>query len=111
MNLVIEDTKVPLRLDADAGLRVGNTRVTFDSVIASFEQGAGPEEILEHYPSLRLADIYAVIAFYLAHREEVDAYLASRREEGERIRREHELKHDPGPFRERLLARKRALER
>lgn len=111
MSLLIEDAKVPLRMDADAGLRVGSTRVTLDSVIASFEQGACPEEILEHYPSLRLADIYAVIAFYLTHREQVDAYLASRREEGEKLRREYELKHDHGPFHERLLARKRDLER
>lgn len=109
--MLIEDTKVPLRVDADGGLRVGATRVTLDSVIASFEQGASAEEILEHYPSLRLADIYGVITFYLTHREQVDAYLASRRQQADEIRRAHELLHDPGPFRERLLARKRALQR
>jgi hypothetical protein len=39
-----------------------------------------PEEIARSYPSLPLADVYAVLTYYLRHKEEVDADLRRRRE-------------------------------
>ncbi len=86
---------IPLRADKDGALRVSNTRVTLDTLIACHQQGDSPEAIHSGFPSVPLADIYAVIAYYLAHRGEVDAYLKDRDEQAKRIRREVEANDTP----------------
>jgi uncharacterized protein (DUF433 family) len=65
MSLVIVDIPVPLKTDVDGVVRVGNTRVTLDTVVDAFREGATAEEIVSRYPSLLLADVYAVIGYYL----------------------------------------------
>lgn len=77
---------VPLRNDDDGAIRVGNTRVLLELVIYQFNQGETPEGIVESYPSLKLSDVYAVIAYYLTHREELDACMRWVEKEGQRIR-------------------------
>lgn len=52
---------IPLSGDIHGVMRVGNTRVTLDSVIAAFQAGATSEDIVRQYPSLQLADVYYVI--------------------------------------------------
>jgi uncharacterized protein (DUF433 family) len=52
--------------------------VLVELVIRAFQDGATPEAIAQRYPTATLADIYAVIAYYLRHRQELDAYLAGR---------------------------------
>ncbi len=108
MALSITDTPVPLSVDARGVIRVGHTRVTLDTLIAAFGAGATAEEIAQRYPSLDLGDVYAVIAYYLRHHAEVDAYLDQRRRQAAQIQREHEARFDPAGVRERLLARRRA---
>ena len=85
-------------------VRVGATRVTLDSVVGAFGEGATAEEILQQYPVLRLADVYSVIGYYLRHQTEVDAYLQDRRREADKTRYENELRFDPHGVRHRLLA-------
>ena len=63
MTLEIETDPVPLAIDADGVVRAGGTPVTLDTVVGVFNDGATAEEIVLHYPALRLADVYAVIAF------------------------------------------------
>lgn len=60
-------------------LRVGQTGVTLETVLWAFEQGSTPEDIADQFPSLFLADVYDVIAYYLRHRDEVDEYLTARK--------------------------------
>ena len=96
---------VPLRTDEHGSIRVSGTRVTLDTVIARYHQGDSPEVIHEGFDVLPLNDIYAVIAYYLAHREELDAYLLRRDEEAERIRQEWETKYPPKITRAELLKR------
>lgn len=96
---------MPLELDRDGVMRVGGTRVTLDTVVAAFNEGATAEEIAQQYPSLNLADIYVVIGYYLRRREEVESYLAKRREFAEAVRRENEARFNPIGVRERLMAR------
>ncbi|RMI04830.1 MAG: DUF433 domain-containing protein [Calditrichaeota bacterium] len=105
-SLTIEAETVPLRIDKNGVVRVGNTRVTLDTVVLAFRQGATAEEIAHQYPTLDLAEVYAVIAYYLRHRAEVEEYLARRRAEAEEIRKENESRFDPTGIRERLLARR-----
>lgn len=86
---------VPLQTDDYGSIRVSGTRVTLDVVIARFHQGYSPEAIHQAFSSVPVSDIYAVISYYLAHREELDAYLKRRDEEAERIRQELEASYTP----------------
>lgn len=106
MSLVIENTPVPLKTDTDGVVRVGNTRVTLDTVIVAFKEGAAAEEIVSQYPALQLADVYAVIGYYLQHQPEVEAYLGRRHHQAEEIRQQNEARFNQQGIRERLLARR-----
>jgi uncharacterized protein (DUF433 family) len=95
----------PLCLDADGAVRIAGTRVTLDTLIGTFNLGSPPDEIQSKFPSLELADIYAVLAYYLRHRDEIDQFLAERNRRAEEIRRKIEEICPPDGFRERLLSR------
>ena len=110
MALSFEPLAVLLRLDETGTVRLSGTRVTLDTVIAAYSGGDSPEQIAAGLPSLPVADIYATIAWYLQHREQVDAYLQQRAEEGAAWRRFWESRYDKPAIRERLLVRKAALE-
>jgi uncharacterized protein (DUF433 family) len=97
---------IPLEVDPDGTVRVGKTRVTLDTVIAAFTEGATAEEIVQQYPSLLLADVYHVIGYYLRHPSEVDAYLQQRRAQADAVRQQNEARFDPHGVRDRLLARR-----
>jgi len=87
-------------------VRVGGIRVTLDTVVGAFNDGATAEEIAQQYPSLQLADVYAVISHYLRNRSEVEKYLRKRQKQAEDIRKQNEARFDPSGIRERLLARR-----
>lgn len=106
MQIPITAESVPLALNADGVVRVGKTRVTLDTVVASFNQGATAEEIVFQYPSLQLADVYGVIAYYLRHRQDVEVYLQHRQQTASEIRRANQAKFDPQGVRDRLMARR-----
>jgi len=107
MSLMISTESPPLTTDAAGVIRVGGTRVSFDSVVFAFLDGSTPEEIAQQYPTLNLADVYAAVAYYLNHRDEVGAYLRDRQTQREQIRKEVEARFDPTGLRDRLLARRR----
>jgi uncharacterized protein (DUF433 family) len=68
MAIIIQPETPPLRQDASGALRVGSSRVLVELVIRAFQDGATPEAIAQRYPTATLADIYAVIAYYLRQR-------------------------------------------
>ncbi len=105
MSLAVSPEPVPLVTEVDGVVRVGTTRVTLDTVVAAFREGATSEEIVQQYPTLRLADVYSVISYYLRHQDEVDSYLGDRSRRREEVRRENETRSDPTGIRDRLLAR------
>lgn len=105
MPFAIQTETIPLEVDADGVVRIAGTRVTLDTVVLAFTEGATAEEIAQQYPSLALADVYAVLGYYLHRRGEVDEYLEGRAEVAERVRRENEARFDPSGIRERLLRR------
>lgn len=92
MTLAVVAEPAPLKTNADGVVRVGNTRVTLDTVIAVFKQGTTAEEIVYRYPSLRLADVYATIGFYLNHHQEVETYLQQRQQQAQEIRKMNEAR-------------------
>lgn len=105
MTLSLAAEPFPLQTDSHGVVRVGGTRVTLDSVVYAFAEGATAEEIAFRYPTLDLPDIYAAITYYLRHRAEVEAYLRQREARAAEVRRENEARFDPAGIRERLLAR------
>ena len=101
-----EAQPVPLQVDIDDVIRVGGTRVTLDTIVAAFREGATAEEIVYQYPSLDLADVYAVIGHYLQRRSDVEAYLRRRQQQREEVREQNEARFDASGTRDRLLARR-----
>lgn len=104
-DMVITAEIAPIKIDTDGVARVGGTRVTLDTVLAAFQDGATAEEIVYQYPALVLADVYAVIAQYLRHPAQIEEYLQLRRAEATAVRRQNEQRFDPYGVRDRLLAR------
>jgi uncharacterized protein (DUF433 family) len=102
----LQPIPAPLRQNEHGVLLVGDTRVTLDSVVARFDAGATPEEIVQQFPSLDLAEVYAVVAYLLGNRAEVDEYLEVRDRAAANIRAENERRAPPAGVRERLLARR-----
>src|SRR5215831_7907915 len=76
----------PLREDQGGVVRVGNSRISLDLVVEQYENGMTPEDMVRAYDTLALADVHAVIAYYLRHREEVRGYLKQRAAEAEALR-------------------------
>ena len=107
MKKVLPTETIPLATDADGVIRVGGTRVTLDTVIAAYQDGATAEEVVERYPTLNLGDVYTVFGYYIHHEAEVESYLKKRRKDAERVRAENESRHSPIGVRARLLARRR----
>jgi uncharacterized protein (DUF433 family) len=67
----------------DGGYWVAGTRVSLDSVVYAFVDGQTAESIAQSFPLLSLEQVYGAIAFYLANRDRVDAYLARDRDDYE----------------------------
>lgn len=106
MPLVLEAEPVPLAVDADGVYRIAGTRVPLDTVVAAYQEGATPEEMADQYPSIKLDHVYAVIGYYLRHRDEVDAYLRGRATLAAEVRSLTEKAWPPHGVRDRLMARR-----
>jgi uncharacterized protein (DUF433 family) len=110
MDSLPEMVTLPLKMGDDGTIRVSGTRVMLDTLIGFYQQGETPEALHEAFPSVPLADIYATIAYYLAHQQEIDSYLKQRADEAEQVRERWEKRNPPPPKAElqaRLDARKR----
>jgi uncharacterized protein (DUF433 family) len=59
----------------DEGYWITGTRVSLDSIVYAFLEGLSPESIVDSFDTLTLEEVYGVIAFYLGHRDVIDAYL------------------------------------
>lgn len=98
---------VPLKTDSHGIIRVGGTRVSLDTIVMAYREGATAEEIAEQYPSVALPDIYASLGYYLRHRSEIDAYLVQGAAMAERTHEESKRRHGDWPdLRQRLSDRR-----
>lgn len=105
MAMVLEPIPLPLTIDDHGVVRVTGTRVPIDLIVYDYRNGATAEEIAEHYPTLKLSDVHAVLSYYLEHRPEVDAYVAEQEKLADAKRHEMERAYPHKGLRERLLAR------
>jgi|ERR1041384_6813884 len=108
--MVITTEVIPLETDADGVIRVSNTRVTLDTIVTAFKEGATAEEIAQQYPTVPLADIYYIIGYYLRRRKEVEEYLEKRKQEADELQQQMEARFNPVGIRERLMARQKSGE-
>ncbi|MEA5503416.1 DUF433 domain-containing protein [Halotia wernerae UHCC 0503] len=69
----------------DQGYWIEGTRVSLDSVVYAFLNGDSPESIVQNFSLLSLEQVYGAIAFYLANRELIDAYLKEGEAEFEKL--------------------------
>jgi uncharacterized protein (DUF433 family) len=106
MSLTIAADPVPLSTNADGVILVSHTRVTLETMVTLFNQGATAESIVEELPSLDLADVYAVISYYLRHQAEIEVYLQQQAQQSEQVRRENQQRFPAQGLRDRLLARR-----
>lgn len=96
---------VPLTQWDDGSIRVIGSRVTLDTLVTCFEMGDTLEETHEGFPSVSLAQIEAIIAWYLDHKTEADEYLQEREAEAEKLRQEIQSRPEYKTFHERLQRR------
>ena len=95
--------EVPLRMDEGGVIRIANTRVTLQALVADFHRGASPEAIAHHYSALNLSDVYLVVGYYLQHRAEVDAYVLRQRQLADEARRVYEADQPEDRLRGRMV--------
>lgn len=72
----------------DGVYMISRTRVSLDSIVYAFLGGQSAESIAQAFPVLTLEQVYGAIAFYLAHRADVDRYLEAQRHDFEAKRAE-----------------------
>jgi uncharacterized protein (DUF433 family) len=93
---------LPVSEDSHGVLRVGGTRVPLETVIRAWQQGETPEQIAQDYDAVALADIYAIVAYYLKNRLALDAYLDERDRATAAVRRQYQARFPLTELRERL---------
>jgi uncharacterized protein (DUF433 family) len=99
---------VPLRADETGTIRVGDSQVVLDVLVREYNDGADAESIANAYPTLKLGDVYAAIAYYLRHKSELDQYLQRRRQQAAELRCEIEARQDSHRALRAKLAARRA---
>ena len=105
MTLQMDSVPVPMAMDAHGSIRIGGTRITLDNLMAHFETGASPEEIVGQLDALTLADVYLVRGYCLLHAEEVQEYLKARSKQAKRTRTKIEAEADSANFVRGVLSR------
>ncbi|HET7293835.1 MAG TPA: DUF433 domain-containing protein [Vicinamibacteria bacterium] len=56
---------------------IDNTRVRVNNVVWLHKEGLTPEQILQRYTHLSLAQVHAALAYYYDHVEEIEAELTA----------------------------------
>ena len=83
----------PLSISEGGTIRIASTRVSLDSVVHHYQQGATAEEIALRFPALRLADIHSCLAYYLNHQEKVHEYMVRQQQRADEL--QQRISSDP----------------
>ncbi|MBL8822153.1 MAG: DUF433 domain-containing protein [Planctomycetia bacterium] len=66
---------------------IAGTRIRVQDIFVLHElQGLGVDEIVEGYPQLTPAKVYAALAFYWDHKEEIDQHMQSTQDLVEKLK-------------------------
>ena len=52
--------------------RIAGHRIRVQDIVLWTEQGRSPDQIVAEFPQVSLADVYAALAYYHDHRDEID---------------------------------------
>ena len=96
----MSEPKAYVCTDEHGARRIGQTRVSLDSVVIAYQQGHSAETTRQQYPALTLEQVYGAIAFYLANREDVERYLDQQQHLWKDLR--HKANQNASPVVERL---------
>src|SRR3954470_7869381 len=70
--------------------RIAGHRIRVQDVAIWHEKlGMSPDEIVHQYPTITLADVYAALAYYGDHRDEIEHAIADERAYVAELRRNH----------------------
>ncbi len=105
--LPTEPLMVPFQLDEYGTYRVGNTRIPLERVIECYGRGDSAADIVVSFQDLRLADVFAVLSYYLNHEEEVQEYCRRQKDAGTEVMARIEAAQGPVPGAEKVRAAKR----
>ncbi|MBI3652192.1 MAG: DUF433 domain-containing protein [Acidobacteria bacterium] len=67
---------------------IAGTGITVHRIVTWYKQGFTPEQIADEYDHLKLAQVYAALAYYHANQAEIEAELAADDVEIERLEQE-----------------------
>jgi uncharacterized protein (DUF433 family) len=92
-----DSTKSPVALDAHIEItpgtcggkpRIAGHRIRVQDVVVWYDRmGQSADEIVSRFPQLNLADVYAALAYYHDHREEIDSQMEADERFVEEMRR------------------------
>lgn len=96
-----------LTQDAKGFIHVTGHRVGLHHLVHYYREGFSAEMLACEYPSLSLALIHKVIAFYLENRMDVESYIADCEAQMDEQRKSAEMEPSIAELRERLQAMRR----
>jgi uncharacterized protein (DUF433 family) len=108
--LPTEPLSLPFQQDEYGTYRIGNTRIPLERVIECYRRGDSATDIVRSFPDLRLADVFAVLSYYLNHEEEVNEYCCRQEETGREVVARIEAAQGPVAGADKVRAAKRARE-
>lgn len=74
MDALVEKSHIESTPDTCGGApRIAGTRLRVSQIVLLHESGSSPDQIVTSYPHLKLADVYAALAYYHDHRDAIDA--------------------------------------
>jgi uncharacterized protein (DUF433 family) len=86
-------------------IRIKGHRIALEIVINDWKAGYLPEQIVSHYPTLSLEQVFAALTYYLHNKDRLDAYIRRGEEVAESHYQEH-LQMEPPEVVKRLRALK-----
>jgi uncharacterized protein (DUF433 family) len=92
----------------DGEIRLTGHRIGLYHLVHYYDEGYSPEMLVGRYPTLPLALVHKIFAFFLENQDEVTAYVNSCAAELAKQRQENARRLDVAGLRARLEARQRA---
>ena len=71
--------------------RIAGHRIRVQDIVLWTEEGRSADEIVADFPQLSLADVYAALAYYHDHREQIDQDIREDEEFFEQIKKKQSL--------------------
>lgn len=102
-----EVVTVPLETNSQGVVRVAGTRVSLNSIIHAYNEGATAEEIVLRFPTCTIDKIYTILSWPLNHPQEVADYLVTQSQQKQQLAAEIKRTYPSANLRDRLLTRSR----